>query len=280
MTEPNKEAPPDQKEPCLLDMLNLNPSEKGELKKLVDDKCTDCRSLITKVLQDYLSRRRCKKKRFFLLSPTYAITLWCEKQWPEKGIKYCTSIYLCISVSLFFIVLIISNPDIRITCCQLYHNCNYTTQYVPTDLRSYFIFYLVLSIFSVSRIIESVGSLTIDAFSHLGKDGTPNENPSGFSSKGRVLQLIKNYVDITMQFGFIFYLMQKVNPCFLKLTQGDTLSVFDAVYFSAVTITTLGYGDIAPIHWTAKLLVVIELLCGLSLIVMVFAIYASQKDKE
>ncbi|HAK89103.1 MAG TPA: hypothetical protein DHV16_10270 [Nitrospiraceae bacterium] len=47
----------------------------------------------------------------------------------------------------------------------------------------------------------------------------------------------------------------------------------DAVYFSSVTITTLGYGDFTPIKETGKILVSVETITGLIFIVLVVAIF-------
>ena len=44
----------------------------------------------------------------------------------------------------------------------------------------------------------------------------------------------------------------------------------DAVYFSVVTITTLGYGDFHPINLPAKVAVMGELLCGIIMLVGAF----------
>jgi Na+-transporting methylmalonyl-CoA/oxaloacetate decarboxylase gamma subunit len=46
-------------------------------------------------------------------------------------------------------------------------------------------------------------------------------------------------------------------------------AVLDPVYFSFVTITTLGYGDYLPTHWLGKSLVMGEVLIGLVLLVYV-----------
>jgi voltage-gated potassium channel Kch len=44
----------------------------------------------------------------------------------------------------------------------------------------------------------------------------------------------------------------------------------DALYFSAVTITTVGYGDLSPEVWFGKLLVILEIFVGLILVVVAF----------
>jgi hypothetical protein len=58
------------------------------------------------------------------------------------------------------------------------------------------------------------------------------------------------------------------------------LSLFRAVYFSFVTITTLGYGDIVPLGGTfmgyiAQLLVMLELVVGLYFLLIILATVAS-----
>ena len=45
------------------------------------------------------------------------------------------------------------------------------------------------------------------------------------------------------------------------------LSLFDTYWFVMVTITTVGYGDIAPSHWTTKLLVTFFLISGIAFLI-------------
>ena len=40
------------------------------------------------------------------------------------------------------------------------------------------------------------------------------------------------------------------------------LNIFEGIYFSVVTITTLGYGEILPLNWWGQLLVIFETLLG------------------
>ncbi|MDH4263609.1 MAG: ion channel [Spirochaetia bacterium] len=50
----------------------------------------------------------------------------------------------------------------------------------------------------------------------------------------------------------------------------------DAIYFSAVTITTLGYGDYAPAGTTARCYVVWELVSGLLILLLIFPIVVNR----
>jgi len=47
----------------------------------------------------------------------------------------------------------------------------------------------------------------------------------------------------------------------------------DALYFSVVTITTLGYGDIHPVTGTGRWLSLIQTLMGFILVVLVFGTF-------
>lgn len=65
-----------------------------------------------------------------------------------------------------------------------------------------------------------------------------------------------------------------LRPEFVRSGTIESLSLGDGLYFSAVTLTTLGYGDIvpAPSSWTAKGLVVAEAMLGYVLLGMFVAI--------
>jgi len=79
------------------------------------------------------------------------------------------------------------------------------------------------------------------------------------------------YVGIVLVFSLWFnasYLGgTEDDPAFKIASQGQA-SWGDFVYFSFVTITTLGYGDIAPLHTLPKVLVVLETLIGVGGVVV------------
>ena len=93
--------------------------------------------------------------------------------------------------------------------------------------------------------------------------------------------------------GFICYIHIITAFAILYLTFGDLIGdTFAAtsaptiahdwvtpLYFSFVTVTTLGFGDLRPNHWLDKLLVILQVLIGIVFVVVIFqrTIAATQK---
>ncbi|MBU0718629.1 MAG: hypothetical protein KJ749_10310 [Planctomycetes bacterium] len=87
-----------------------------------------------------------------------------------------------------------------------------------------------------------------------------------------LLMAMISYTQAIIAFG-VFYL-------FCALYRGDPFSASgkpclqsewaNAIYFSSVTISTLGYGDFAPTQWLGKILTVAEILLGI--MILVFAV--------
>lgn len=76
--------------------------------------------------------------------------------------------------------------------------------------------------------------------------------------KIRVNKFLIVYVALLFLFAYLYFLAQ-------NLFNG--INAFsDAVYFSVVTATTLGFGDIAPKHWFAKFLVSSQVLSSVFLV--------------
>lgn len=59
--------------------------------------------------------------------------------------------------------------------------------------------------------------------------------------------------------------------------QSDTVTFWDSLYFSVVTISSLGFGDIRPLGW-ARLLVALEVILGLSFFGLMVAKISSVKQ--
>ena len=72
--------------------------------------------------------------------------------------------------------------------------------------------------------------------------------------------------------GLIYYL----NPSFWK----EPLTIIQSGYFSIVTITTLGYGDITPQTESARILTAIEAFLGIVTIGLFLNAVARRSDED
>lgn len=88
---------------------------------------------------------------------------------------------------------------------------------------------------------------------------------------------ISAYILIAVTYGCIYYLLPEkhVLPYFERSIDG----VLSAIYFSFITITTLGYGDFKPISIVAKMIVISQLMIGI-LIIVIGINYVIAKPKK
>ena len=80
------------------------------------------------------------------------------------------------------------------------------------------------------------------------------------------------YLFIALMWGFIFILVEKLQPGSIALAQSQIEEgSFHLYYYSFVTITTLGYGDITPSTEIARSLAVLEAIIGQIYLVVLVA---------
>jgi hypothetical protein len=88
------------------------------------------------------------------------------------------------------------------------------------------------------------------------------------STRRALILLVLNYVTIAVGFAAIYRL--SANICILA-SKSIANAPTDLLYFSIVTITTLGYGDMVPISKGGRLLVASEAMAGIFLLVLILA---------
>ena len=71
-----------------------------------------------------------------------------------------------------------------------------------------------------------------------------------------VLKGVAIYISLSFVFGLLYYFLDSLD--FKHDSASDTVHFLDYIYFSAVTFTTIGYGDIIPKAGTGQVIVLIE----------------------
>ena len=116
-----------------------------------------------------------------------------------------------------------------------------------------------LAIWSVLSAIACLILLTVVVLRHVFQAGPVTAD--------RVRGAIGAYVLIGMSWAFIYHFIDLTLPGAFSLSSvradpADHERQQDLTYFSFVTLTTLGYGDITPIHRSARMFAIIEALIG------------------
>lgn len=119
------------------------------------------------------------------------------------------------------------------------------------------------------------------------------EKEKSLSLKQRVDNALLSFFEIIINFAIMYRLLPQsawiqkpmtIVDGVLKKAPPIMNGTLDALYYSVTTITTLGYGDITPHTWIAKLLSMYEVLSGIVLLVFALAVYmtyaGSLKDKK
>ena len=147
--------------------------------------------------------------------------------------------------------------------------CHYET---TTIIAKYFLATLALW-FTIGTFIYPVKVVFVD----IPKDNIPKDDCIKSPIRSIFLLFI-NYIEIVIHFASFYLLSPSIH--FSNCSHNHIVtSPLDSLYFSIVTITTLGYGDIALISPLGRLITSIEVLLGLVLIVCVLATFLNFTPK-
>ena len=85
---------------------------------------------------------------------------------------------------------------------------------------------------------------------------------------------VTSYLLIGLVFANVYELLFMVDPQALRFVddfKGEHLGFGEILYFSYVTLTTVGYGDVSPAHPAARMVAIVEAITGLMLVSIVIA---------
>jgi len=128
--------------------------------------------------------------------------------------------------------------------------------YLDLGLLAYSLFLILVSCFLMSTFKEHMGHIS---------------NPFDF-----VRFEFINLLNTVVYFGLAYFFLSKTGDAHFN----QQIQAFDGIYFSFVTIATLGYGDIHPLSVAAKATVIFEIVVGLWFFVSVIPVaVADQADR-
>lgn len=142
-----------------------------------------------------------------------------------------------------------------------------TLSHLANPIKILWIYYLV------SRINEISYAFFMDALDKL-KD--KESSKSALTGYDRIKLIFKSYVELIINFALLF----EMTPLVYWKNGSCPTGPLDTLYFSVITITTTGYGDISPVNAWLKLLCMYEVFSGIIMLVICFSIYGSYKGEN
>jgi voltage-gated potassium channel len=102
------------------------------------------------------------------------------------------------------------------------------------------------------------------------------------SNVDRIKLALRSYVEVVLDVAMIHFGLSCLLPRLMPSHRDPFYSgagisnIWDAIYFSGITITTVGYGDIAPAHSASRGFVLYEIGIGLVLLYVSIVVYLSR----
>lgn len=202
---------------------------------------------------------------FWVLSPTYKLAERNKKKWlvGDDGrqrltdkIKKHNQYYLAITLMFAAVAGLIFKQD-------FYSDKDY-------KYLTYFVVSLYVWLIFFSRGYEIFKAFLDDAVEKL--NGIPSTSALNYGDRLRLA--FNSYIELMVGFGVLYYVLPS---SFFKGSAPNFqfANIIEAIYFSGITMATVGYGDISPACWFTQALVVFQVFCSLTLALVSFTVYTS-----
>ncbi len=119
-----------------------------------------------------------------------------------------------------------------------------------------------------SRVFEIGYAFYNDSIDHLKRKNIQ----SGLRRHERLKLLGRSYIEVAICFASLYVAIP------WNIFNRPQITPFEALYFSWITITTTGFGDILPVSTAARCLCIAEIGLGIMLLVLAVGTYLSYEE--
>jgi voltage-gated potassium channel len=111
------------------------------------------------------------------------------------------------------------------------------------------------------------------------RDGLSVEKTSDLEPSDRIRMAMRSYYGLAFNFALLYYFMP-ISGLFKAGDIGCLQSFFEAFYFSGVTLATLGYGDVVPVHMMSRSLALLEVFIGILILTVAVSGYIGRLNSK
>ena len=132
---------------------------------------------------------------------------------------------------------------------------------------------VIYILWSLSRVNEIFMAFVKDVFDKL---NPRKRKKNGLQYYERIALALRSFLELIIHYAMLYYLL---DTCFVRygfwqgLFNQPLRDPLTALYFSLITIVSVGYGDYYPVHPIGKILVMYEIINGLLLLAVSFTVY-------
>lgn len=127
----------------------------------------------------------------------------------------------------------------------------------------------------ISRCNEIFMAFIQDAFDKL---NPMKRKENGLHYYERIQMALRSYIELIINYTMLYYMTDTFYKYYQlngRLFNQPLNNLFNAFYFSVVTVVSIGYGEYYPVHPISKFIVIHEVLTGMLLVVVSFTIYVN-----